>query len=470
MTNNETKPRVGYLFISVVLCALAGLLIWWGINGLEGESPAFSLERPIESIGTSFTLNGVASDQKSGVKRIWIAFLQQKKEVVLLDQTLPSKGLLMGGAIRKQPVSLEIKAHQLGFKDGEAVLRTAVWDYSYRGWGSGNRSYAEYKLLIDTRPPNIELISRTHNLNQGGAGLAIYRVSEPIATTGLNVGNRFFPGSKGCFADSSVFVAFFALPYDKGPDTQLHVTATDRAGNTSRTGFAYHINAKAFKKDTIRLSDAFLKRKMPEFEEALGQDGRRASLIEKFLAVNRDLRIASLKTIQDACKESDAKWHWTGPFLRLPASARRAGFADHRSYLYEGRVIDDQVHLGIDLASTGYSAVPAANSGRVAFAEDLGIYGKTVIIDHGFNLFSMYSHLSRIQVARNKSVSKGDIIGATGSTGLAGGDHLHFGMLIHHTFVNPIEWWDKNWIRHNITDKLKSAKERIRASNKEARQ
>jgi murein DD-endopeptidase MepM/ murein hydrolase activator NlpD len=112
--------------------------------------------------------------------------------------------------------------------------------------------------------------------------------------------------------------------------------------------------------------------------------------------------------------------------------------------------------------------VPAANGGRIAFAEDLGIYGQTVIIDHGFYLFSMYSHLSRSLVVKGQMVSKGDIIGFTGTTGLAGGDHLHFGILIHHVFVNPIEWWDPTWIRHNISDKLKGVMEPMGATKKEA--
>jgi len=54
-------------------------------------------------------------------------------------------------------------------------------------------------------------------------------------------------------------------------------------------------------------------------------------------------------------------------------------------------------------------------------------------------------------------VKKGDIIGNTGTTGLAGGDHLHFSMLVHGTFVNPKEWWDPHWIKDNITAKLQPA-------------
>ncbi len=466
MADNVKTSRF-FLLIVIMLCALAAALIWQTIKGLEGEAPTFRLERSVESVGASYTLKAEALDDKSGLKRLWIAILQQGKEVVLLDRTFPSEGLFRQGVIRKQPVSLEIKVRELGLKDGEAVLRTAAWDYSYRGWWSGNRSYAEHKLIIDTQPPDVDMITRNHNLNQGGAGLAIYRISEPVVTSGVEVADHFFPGSTGLFSDSSVFVAFFAVPYDEGPEAHIYVTATDVAGNTSRTGLLHHIKIKAFKKDTVNVSDAFLERKMPEFENALDEGSRSISLLDKYLTVNKDVRLANYKTIQDICASSDAKLYWSGVFGRLPASARKASFADHRTYRYQGRDIDRQVHLGIDLASTGRSPVPAANSGRVAFAGNLGIYGKTVIIDHGLAVFSMYGHLSRILVMTDQEVSKGDIIGYTGSTGLAGGDHLHFSILIHHTFVNPIEWWDSNWIKHNIADKLNYAKELTVTSIKE---
>ena len=134
--------------------------------------------------------------------------------------------------------------------------------------------------------------------------------------------------------------------------------------------------------------------------------------------------------------------------------SNQAGFADHRVYEYEGKVIDRQVHLGIDLASVQHAPVPAANSGVVQFSGDLGIYGKTVLIDHGFGLFSMYAHLNASDVTKGQQVARGDTIGRTGSTGLAGGDHLHFSILVHNTFVNPIEWWDAAWIHNNITVKI----------------
>jgi len=444
----------GFLFAAIALVAIAVPLTWLAVKGLEGESPTLRWESPIHFIGPKTALKGTAFDQESGLRRLWIAILQQGREVVLLDQEYP-RALFKGEPVQSQPVFVEINVRSLALEDGEALLRAVVWDQSLRRRGAGNRAYEEQRVIIDTHPPEVDMISRQHNLNQGGAGLAIYRTSEPVTKSGVQVADRFFPGATGSLSDPNLFVAFFAIPHDTGPDAQLYVMATDGAGNKTRVGFAHYINSRVFAQDTLNVPETFLKKKMPEFEGLLDKEKASASLLDKFLAVNRDVRQANHKTIEEVCKHSDTKLHWEGPFLRLPASARRAAFADHRTYEYEGDQVDSQTHLGIDLASTAHSPVPASNSGRVAFAANLGIYGKTVVIDHGFGLFTMYGHLSHIQATTGQIVSKGDIIGSTGSTGLAGGDHLHFATLIHHTFVNPVEWWDPSWIKHNVTDKLK---------------
>ncbi|UCD86805.1 MAG: M23 family metallopeptidase [Desulfobacterales bacterium] len=459
MTARKSKlPKFLYVLMALLLCGLAIPLVQMIAMSFEGEMPTFQMEAPIYTIGRSYTLKGLASDQKSGLRRVWIAILQQGKERILFDQTFPSKGWLRRGLLQNQRVSLEINVEALGLSDGEALLRTAVWDYSYRSWWAGNRTYVEYKIQLDTQPPTIDVLSRVHNLNQGGAGLTVYQISEPGTVHGVQVADSFFPGYTGFFSDPNVYIAFFAIPYDQGLESELYVRATDAAGNSRQARFAYHINTRNFKKDRIRISHAFLSRKIPEFEGALNMASASALPIDKFVAVNQDLRRANHMTLEDACKKSDAKQYWEGAFIRLPHSARKAGFADHRKYEYNGKIVDEQVHLGIDLASTGYSPVPAGNNGRVALAEYLGIYGNTVLLDHGFGLFSMYGHLSRIEVAKDEVVSKGDVIGYTGMTGLAGGDHLHYSMIVDHIFVNPIEWWDPNWIKHNVTDKLQGIK------------
>jgi murein DD-endopeptidase MepM/ murein hydrolase activator NlpD len=193
---------------------------------------------------------------------------------------------------------------------------------------------------------------------------------------------------------------------------------------------------------------------VPKFESEI-EGGDKGSLIERFLKVNRDLREKNYRQMVQVTTSSEKELLWKGAFLRLPNSEPRAGFADTRDYIYQGRKVDQQVHLGIDLAAVAHTPVPAANKGKVAFAGDLGIYGRTILIDHGFGVFSMYSHLSDYTVQVGQTAEKGEIIGHTGDTGLAGGDHLHFSMVVHDTFVSPVEWWDPMWIEKRIMDKLK---------------
>jgi murein DD-endopeptidase MepM/ murein hydrolase activator NlpD len=243
----------------------------------------------------------------------------------------------------------------------------------------------------------------------------------------------------------------------QGPGTEIFVKATDFAGNNSRAGFPYYLKKRVFKKVLLEISDRFLNWKMPEFDVNIPQDSK-TPMVDKFLKVNRELRKANYRQISEVVEKTDKVLYWDGAFLRLPNSARKSGFAEHRTYKYNGQSIDRQVHLGIDLAAVAHSPVPASGKGKVAFAGYIGIYGKTVIIDHGFGLFSTYSHLSALDVKEGQIVSKDEIIGRTGSTGLAGGDHLHFGILVHNTFVNPVEWWDGIWIKNNIIDKIETVK------------
>ena len=102
------------------------------------------------------------------------------------------------------------------------------------------------------------------------------------------------------------------------------------------------------------------------------------------------------------------------------------------------------------------SPVPAAASGKVVFADYLGIYGNTVILDHGLGLYTLYAHLAGIEVQVGQEVSAGETIGHTDTTGLAGGDHLHFSVLVQGVFVTPIEWFDPRWVKGRILGPLEA--------------
>lgn len=451
MKSESSKPR--WIVLAVLLAGVVAGGLWAVSGRLEGTAPEVAVEPPFAAVGIERTFVVRAADPASGLRRLHLVLVQGERRVVLLDERFPAAGFLQGSRQRTARFELTLKpgAHRL--VDGEARLTIEADDYAWRRWGHGNRTRLERTVFIDTRPPTVEILTRAHNINQGGAGLALYRVSEPCRRTGVQVADTLYPGQPGLFADETIRASFFALAHDQGPGTPMVVVAEDEAGNRTRRGLRHHIRAKRFARDTIGIGDGFLDTKMPELSPQVPEAAGAAAL-EQFLAVNRRLRRMNYETLVKRTADSDAKRHWHDSFVRLPRAANRAGFADRRVYRYQGREIDRQVHLGVDLASLAQSPVPAANRGRVVFAGDLGIYGQTVLIDHGLGLFSMYAHLSRMDVAAGEMVAREAILGRTGATGLAGGDHLHFSMLVRHTFVNPVEWWDPHWIRHNVDDKI----------------
>jgi len=395
--------------------------VYLAVSRFEGRAPTLALDLETPLIGAERKIQVAAADSRSGLKRVWVGILQNGKELALLERDFPAAGILGKGARQRATITVTVVPEALGLEDGKALLRAVAVDGSWRGWGKGNRAYLEQEVVIDTTTPRISVLSRAHNINPGGAGVVVYRLSETCRRSGVRVNELFYPGAV--------------------------------MENKSQAGFQHYIRGKAFKQDTIRLSDRFFNWKMPEFEDQIPASAK-SSLLDQFLYVNQTIRRENKKTLDQVTQTFEKSLLWEGPFGRLPASAPRAAFADQRRYVYQGKTVDQQVHMGVDLASVAQSPVPAANRGRVVFAGYLGIYGNTIVLDHGLGLFSMYAHLNRFSTEVGQMVVKDDIIGHTGVSGLAGGDHLHYSMLVHQTFVNPIEWWDADWIRNNVSSKL----------------
>jgi murein DD-endopeptidase MepM/ murein hydrolase activator NlpD len=238
------------------------------------------------------------------------------------------------------------------------------------------------------------------------------------------------------------------------------VVGIDEARNVGRTPLEHRSFAKTFRRSRLSVSDDFFRRVVPPILDRTDEvsvdlttaDG----LLQGYLAVNGELRRINAETIASFADQTDPSILWDGPFRQLGNSQVESGFADHRTYVYDGREVDQQVHLGFDLASTAQTPIEAANRGRVLFADYLGIYGNAVIVDHGMGVQSLYAHLSSIDVAVGQTVEKGAPLGRSGTTGLAGGDHLHFTMLVHGQPVNPVEWWDPHWLEDRIFRKLES--------------
>jgi murein DD-endopeptidase MepM/ murein hydrolase activator NlpD len=448
------KKRKIYLVITIgSLVVILGFLAWFLSVPFEGEKPTIRVEPLPEFLsGTKkFTLS--TNDMKSGLRLLKVTLKQKGRETVVFEERFPGKGLFFLEGPHSFDTEFSINPKELKLTQGSVELHVNAWDYSKRNVGEGNLSAIQHKMVVDTVPPSIRAISSMHYVSVGGTGLVVYRTSSDAIESGILVNSLFFQGFPvGEEARERYHICYFAIPNEVKENSKLYLWAKDRASNQSKANFNYRIRRKRFRTEKSTITDQFLKRILPYF--SFNQFDPEDNDIQKFLKINRDLRKENRLTYFNLRRETSSERLWKGAFLRHKNATTTARFADRRFYYYKGEKIDDQVHLGVDLASLANSEVQAANNGRVIFADRLGIYGLTIVLDHGQGLASTYSHLSTKVVEVGQEVKKGEAIGLTGQTGLAGGDHLHFGILVGGVPANPIEWWDPHWIQDNITRKL----------------
>jgi murein DD-endopeptidase MepM/ murein hydrolase activator NlpD len=424
----------------IVAAALAGgaLLLW---PRFESTPPQIALSPETDVLGVA-PLAIRVTDTGTGLKSVKATLSQGGAEV-----SLAAEQFAQPAGEKKFEVAL---AKAAGVKEGPAVLRIAARDASL--W-RGNEAVLEKNVTIDITPPTLELVADDRYVNFGGVGAIVYKASADTATSGVKIGPYFFPGFAGQVKDHpDRYFALFAHPYDVAADVRPVLVATDRAGNTREMRLAYELKDVRYRKSTLPVSDAFLQGKVaPLLADAAARQGAPKDV---FVAVNRALRKDNEDRIRAITGKATPSILWKDAFVQLSNSKVEANFADQRTYTYGGEAIDTAYHLGYDLSVTKNYPVEAANSGTVAFTGDLGIYGGTVILDHGLGLYSLYGHLSSIDVKEGDTVGKRQVLGKTGETGLAAGDHLHYGVYLAGVAVLPVEWWDPKWIDDNIKPKL----------------
>ena len=452
--------KVFFIFIVFFIIFPGG---WFLVKSFEGKHPEIKVELPSKYLKKTYEMSLSVSDVGKGLKNIRVSILKQNKEIVLLSKRYPNPGF-MGSGVFHDSFKIPVKFEDQNISDGDALIIIHVSDYSFRGWNKGNFAYMEEKVIIDSIAPKVKILTKKHNIKKGGAGLVIYRLFEKEIKSGVMIDDNFFPGFSGMFSDKDVYAAFIGLDHNQGQGSKITVVAQDSAGNQTKKGFHYYIGNKKFKTDILNISQSFLDKNIPDFNltESSGNNDSTKSYLEKFIYINTKIREKNCSTILNKSLETENQLMWDGKFLRLPGSARRASFGDRRIYKHNGKEIGRAVHLGIDLASVKESRVSAANSGIVLATENIGIFGNSIIIDHGFGLCTLYSHLSSFSVKKGAKVKKGDAIGRTGVTGLVGGDHLHFGVFVNNVFVNPVEWWDKSWIDNNIMSKIDRIRKQLK--------
>lgn len=446
----KNKKTIYYITLIPFIIILAAF-VWLLTIIFEGEKPVAAIDPLTEFLSKKQEYRINIKDDKRGLKSLKVSYSLGGSEINIFEKKFSFNGFLNKEGIRNYQKIIELDPYELKLPQGRVDLILQVWDYSRRNGGDGNMTIIKHSMIVDTMPPSIRAVSRMHNINEGGACLVIYRTSSDTTESGVYVDDTFFQGFPVEEKDG-MNVAYFALTHDVPDDPNIYLWAKDRADNITQATFYYHIRQKRFRKERLNISDSFLKRVLPYFSY-YNLDPEKSDK-DNFLIINNELRKEDNINLYNLLKRSSPKKLWEGVWLRMKNAATMAQFADHREYFYMGEKIDEQFHMGVDLASLANSPLEASNNGVVVFAQRNGIYGLTVVIDHGQGISSLYGHLSSIDVSVGDILNKGDIIGYSGQTGLAGGDHLHYSMMIHGVFVNPIEWWDAHWIKDNINRKL----------------
>jgi hypothetical protein len=432
------------VLISIPVLLVVALI---AIAYLLSTTPAVEIKTPVSVVGNE-TPMAVRVSTDHGVRKFTASLEQNGKRYTVFEVNEPAK---RGFFFRSKEAPREFtfsagKKQAPELKDGPAklIVEAAANDFA-------NRSTSITRdVQVNTQPPVVSADGAQHYINQGGSELVTFNVSGYWTEAGVRVGKytfRSFPMPGKSDPNSSERFSLFAFPWDVPADTVPVVYARNPSGAEATARFWYKVFPKQFRSRELPVEDPFLQKVVTE----LDPNGS-GELIDRFLKINGEMRRANNQFLADLRLKSEPKLLWQGPFFRI--GKVESFFADQRSYIYKGKKVDQQMHLGFDLSDVQASPVKSANSGTVVHAGPLGIYGNCIVVDHGYGLQSIYGHMRQIDVKVGDSVAKEQVMGRSGATGLAGGDHIHYSIQLDGVQVNPIEWWDDHWIKDRVLSKL----------------
>ena len=447
------RPRRRRGRIVLYLAVLTALAVAAAGAFRAGPRPAISIAPEPRLVGRAAPVEVTVEEPSRGLARVLIELEQKGTAEVLAERRFASLPgwKLTGERTPRWTFVLDLgKGAHPALAEGEATLRVTA-ERAPAWLRRGAPAVETRTFTVKLVPPTLAVISTRHYVAQGGAEAVVYRVGADSARDGVEVGDWFFPGSPLPGGSEGARFALFAVPFDVADAAAVRLVAADAAGNARTAQFVDQFFPHPPRRDDIELTRAFLDKVVPPILAGAPELADQGDLLANFLAINRELRRANATVLRELASKTSPEFLWKLPFLALPGGQVMSSFADRRTYFFEGREVDRQDHLGFDLASTKRTPVPASNRGVVVLARELGIYGNTVVLDHGYGLMSLYAHLSEIAVREGETVERAHVLGLSGETGLAGGDHLHFSFLVHGLPVRPIEWWDEHW----LTDRLK---------------
>ena len=453
----RTLLRFVLILILLAAVGLAGAWFWAG----RMPGPTVEVVQPQKFVGQAGTLEMSVGAPDGRFSRIEAVLIQDGQTYTVFENGGSNAAAPADAAdrlyvnvplgkraipeLKSGPAQLVVRASRpviFGLRDAETVVARDV--------------------QVRLEPPRVSVLSNFHFVNHGGSEFVVYRVQPEDVQSGVRVGEKEYPGypasGAGIPGDPALRVAFFAVLYDQPLDVPIQVFARDEAGNQAVTPLEHRIIPKSYQSSRIQIDDRFLNRVVPAIAaNTTDEDIPTDDVLAGFLKINGELRRKNNQYLKDLAAKSAPELMFDEAFQQLGNSQVEARFADARTYLYNGKEVDRQVHLGFDLAVTANVPIVASHRGIVVHAADLGIYGNTVVIDHGMGVQSLYAHLSSIDAQVGQRVEKGQQIGRSGMTGLAGGDHLHFTMLVNGEQVTPVDWWSRQWMQDRVQRKIAAA-------------
>jgi murein DD-endopeptidase MepM/ murein hydrolase activator NlpD len=454
------RALLKFLVFLVVVAAvvLGGAWVWAG----RQDGPTIEIRQPGKFLGRSGTVEMMLETPGGIFSAVNVAVEQNGKTYPVYSLDAQKPDAAKADSADKMYVMRPIGKQAIpDLQAGPArIVVTASRPVLYGLRQAESTATRDVQVRLD--PPRATVVSTFHYINLGGSEFVVYRVTPDDVESGVRVGNLEYPGypakGAGIGSDPALRVAFFAVLFDQDPRSAIQVFARDPAGNEVVVPVDHQVFPKPYGTSTIPLDDRFLQRVVPAIasnspDEKIPTD----DVLAGFLKINGDLRKKNNQYLAELSKKSAPELFFKDAFQQLGNSQVEARFADTRTYTYNGKNVDKQVHLGFDLAKTANVSIVAAQRGRVVHAADLGIYGNCVVIDHGMGVLSVYGHLSSIGVKVGDMVEKGQELGRSGMTGLAGGDHLHFTMIVGGQQVTPVDWWSPQWMQDRVLRKITAA-------------
>ena len=452
MRKRRQSSSKKYITIFVLLALLAAAGYIYTAPEFEREVPIVKSEKNIFWNRTD-PLEIVLKDNVS-LKHYEIALSDGKTNLIIdqgeFDTPTKEKSLFI-----KYP-----KNKTLDVKSNTLELKVTVTDSSMWNLFQGNKTTEVININIDYKRPNVNVLSNSYSITQGGSALVVFYASDKnLDKLYIEAGGIQYKAQP--YKKEGYYAALIAWPFTQN-NFSAKIIAIDRAKNKRVTEIPFYVKNHKYRVSWIKASDKFIDGKITDLISSDPEYANIDDKLEKLRAVNETMRLKNEDKIHTLGQQLSTEFleNWKiNKFYPLKNGSRVASYGDERHYYYQNKAneVSHSYHVGYDLASTRMAEIKASNAGTVVYADENGIYGNMPMIDHGLGLYSLYGHCSQLLVKEGDHVSTGQVIAKTGKTGLALGDHLHFGLLVQGVEVRPVEWFDASWIRKNIDNIFKDA-------------